>query len=61
MSDELLKALGRYQDCFNDRFPTIPLYKGNDEETIEIIDRCIENKKDVYEMGFLTLDLDILY
>lgn len=54
------EALDRYRNFFNDSFPTMALYNG-DKETIEIIDRCIENKKNVYEMGFLTLNRDNLY
>ena len=54
------EALDRYRNFFNDSFPTMALYNG-DKETIKIIDRCIENKKNVYEMGFLTLNRDNLY
>lgn len=60
MNEECVKALEKYFDCFNDRFPTVPLFCGN-EETIEMIEQCIANGKDVYEMGFLVLDDNILY
>ena len=31
------------------------------KEDIEIIKECVEKKKDVYELGYLTLDLDVSY
>ena len=31
------------------------------KEDIEIIKECVEKKKDVYEIGYLTLDLDVSY
>ena len=31
------------------------------KEDIEIIKECVEKKKDVYELGYLTLDLDVRY
>lgn len=53
-------ALERYRDFFNEAFPTIPLYNGT-KETIEMIDQCIANGKNVVEMGFYVEDDDILY
>lgn len=62
MSDELLEALNLYDDMFPDGFPTIPLAEGKkDEEVIEIIQECIKKKKDVYELGYLSLDEGIIY
>ena len=60
MDEEFMKAIDRYRQFFNDSFPTMVLYDG-EKETIEMINCCIENKKDVYEMGFLVLDDDIIY
>ncbi len=58
---EALKAYDE-EEAFEDTFPTIPLLLGNsEEEVIEMINECIKNKKDVYEMGYLTLDPDIIY
>ena len=31
------------------------------KEDIEIIKECVEKKKDGYELGYLTLDLDVSY
>lgn len=56
---EVYKAIELYDKTF-DSFPTIPLLRDYpDEEVIEMINECIKNNKDVYEMGFL--DIDLLY
>ena len=60
MSKELQKALEAYKKAFNDDFPTIPFESQEDEEIIDIIDECIEENKDVYDLGYLSLD-DIMY
>lgn len=60
MSEKLQKALERYKKKFNDDFPTIPFDSQEDEEIIDIIDECIEENKDVYDLGYLSLD-DMMY
>lgn len=60
MNEKLQKALERYKKKFNDDFPTIPFESQEDEEIIDIIDECIEENKDVYDLGYLSLD-DIMY
>lgn len=60
MSEKLQKALERYKKKFNDDFPTIPFDSREDVEVIDIIDECIEENKDVYDLGYLSLD-DIMY
>jgi len=56
-SEECLKSLKQYNDMFEGGFPTIPLaLSRTDKEIIEIIDRCISEKKDVYDLGYLSLD-----
>lgn len=60
MSEKLQKALERYKKKFNDDFPTIPFDSRKDAEIIDIIDECIEENKDVYDLGYLSLD-DIMY
>ena len=60
MSEKLQKALERYKKKFNDDFPTIPFDSREDKEIIDIIDECIEENKDVYDLGYLSLD-DIMY
>lgn len=60
MNEKLQKALELYKEKFNDDFPTIPFESQEDEEIIDIIDECIEENKDVYDLGYLSLD-DIMY
>lgn len=60
MNEKLQKALEQYKEKFNDDFPTIPFESQEDEEIIDIIDECIEENKDVYDLGYLSLD-DIMY
>lgn len=60
MNEKLQKALERYKEKFHDDFPTIPFESQEDEEIIDIIDECIEENKDVYDLGYLSLD-DIMY
>lgn len=55
---KLDEALKSYEKKFDDSFPTVPLLlHGSDEEVIEIINKCIAEGKDVYDMGYLSLDL----
>ena len=61
MSKKLKKAYENYKKKFDDDFPTIPLAECmSEEEIIVMVDECISNNKDVYDMGYLSLD-DILY
>lgn len=59
IKDETLKAIELYDQTFGqDTFPTIPLLMDiGDEETIKIINECVEKNKDVYELGYLSLDV----
>ena len=51
-----------YEELFSDQFPTYPLMLARTEEqTIEIINDCIKNGKNVYQMDYLEDSLDILY
>ncbi len=50
-------AIKLYENTFGDSFPTVPLLmEKSDEEVIEIINVCVAKKKDVYDMGYLSLD-----
>ena len=61
MDEELKKAYDEYKKKFKDEFPTVPLAERmEDEEIIEVINECIEENKDVYDLGYLSLD-DIMY
>lgn len=61
-SEECINKMKEYDKRFKDTFPTIPLAWGrSDEEIIEIIDKCLEEGKDVYELGYVEDDPDIKY
>lgn len=55
MGDKLLQALELYENTFDDPFPTIPMSGRTEEEMIDIISKCVSEKKDVYEMGYLDI------
>lgn len=57
MENKLQKMYNEYKKKFNDDFPTIPLAVSlEDKEIIEIIENCISQNKDVYELGYLELN-----
>lgn len=56
MSEQLLNALNRYYDTFDDSFPMAAMSGYEESEVIEIIDKCISEKKDVYDLGYLSAD-----
>lgn len=59
---ELDKALELYEKTFDDSFPTIPLLMDKSKtEVVKIINKCISEGKDVYDLGYLSLDNDIIY
>lgn len=58
---KLIRKMGEYEGVFGDGFPLFPFGSYSEEEIIEIIDRCIKEKKDVYDLGYLSLDEDIQY
>ena len=61
MENKLQKMYDEYKKKFNDDFPTIPLAVSlEDKEIIEIIENCISQNKDVYELGYLELN-DVCY
>lgn len=53
--------LNEYEKLFGD-FPTYPLMlTRTEEQAIEMINSCIKNGKDVYQMGYMEDNPDILY
>ena len=51
-----------YAKRFDDAFPMIPLAWGRSEEELEsIIDECLKKNEDVYALGYVEDDLDIMY
>lgn len=61
MSEQLLNALDRYYDTFDDSFPMATMSGIGEKEVIEIINRCVSEKKDVYSLGYLSLSEDVMY
>lgn len=59
--EKFQEALERYEKKFNDSFPTFSLLSHGEEKVIKMIDDCISQGKDAYEMGYLELDDDIKY
>jgi hypothetical protein len=59
--EKLDKALKKYEKFFDDSFPMFSMMSKPPDDVVEIIENCIENKKDVYDMGYLSLDDDIKY
>lgn len=58
---EIEKELDLYRKTFNDNFPTFAFYSKSPEEIAVIIKKCVMEKKDVYDMGYLSLNSDIEY
>ena len=60
--EEQVKAIDENERAFSDNFPADPLAVSRPpEEVISIIRECLEKKKDVYELGYLSLDENIMY
>ena len=62
MKKEVEEAAKLYDETFEDAFPTMPFLRDMpDDEVIEMINKCVAEGKDVYEMGYLSLDPNIVY
>lgn len=59
MSNELRNKMEEYFEFFKDSFPLMELNLNSDEKMIEIIDNCIKEEKDVYDMGYC--DVNAIY
>lgn len=60
--DELDKALKLYEQTFGEAFPMFPMRTTTTtNEVVDIINKCIDNNKDVYDMGYLSLNADVIY
>lgn len=53
---ELEKALNVYEQTFDDSFPMAAFSGVPPEEVVDIINKCVSEKKDVYDMGYLSLN-----
>lgn len=59
--EEFDNTLELYEKTFDDSFPMFSMSGTPPKEVIKIINECIEKNKDVYDLGYLTLDGDTLY
>lgn len=56
------KYLDEYYEKFGEALPTYQIARTRTEdEVIAIIEECINKGKDVYELGYCTLDDDVQY
>ena len=53
--NELDEALELYEQTFDNSFPMFHMMGKPPDEVIDIINKCVYEKKDVYDMGFLSL------
>lgn len=58
MDEKLNKALEAYEAHFHDGFPMFAMSAKPINELTEIIDECIQENKDVYELGYLEEDVN---
>lgn len=58
---QLFDAMEQYEEVFDDAFSRSQMTGRSDTEILKIISECIKKKKDVYDLGYLTLDDDVLY
>lgn len=56
--EEKLKA---YEDMFEESFPTLDFSYLSETGIEAIIDTCLKEKKDVYELGFIENDPNVKY
>lgn len=59
--NELDNALELYEKTFDDSFPMFSMIGTPPKEVVQIINKCVREKKDVYDMGYLTLDGNTIY
>lgn len=59
--NELDRALNLYEKIFDDSFPMFTMMGKPQNEVVEIINKCIFENKDVYDLGYLSLNEDIVY
>lgn len=59
--DKLEKKMQEYEELFGDSFPSFNFMHLDPEGIIKIIDDCLEEGKDVYELGYIDDDDDVKY
>lgn len=61
MNNGLKAKMKEYFDKFEDGFPTMEIEAKSDAEYIKMIDECLKNNKDAYEMKMAVLDDSLIY
>lgn len=64
MMDEITEMILKYNEITKSAFPSYPLLSRSESEVVGILNRCIDEKKSVYELGILpdpSENLDIFY
>ena len=62
MTDQVRSALKKYYERFREDYPTYQLMRGaTEQQTLDIIERCLREGKDVYELGLVTNAPNIFY
>ena len=51
---DLDEALKVYEETFDDSFPMFPMMGTPPDEVVKMINKCVSEKKDVYDMGYLS-------
>ena len=59
--EKLMIHMEKYEKRFGDMFPTFCFMHLSPDQMIDVIDRCLEAGKDVYEMGILKDDHEVNY
>lgn len=55
------KSQERYKALFNDYFPTFQFSYLSPKEMLDMINECVEKQQNVYQLGYLNLEEDIIY
>lgn len=58
---ELTIKLKEYKEMFDDDFPTFCFMHLSFEEMTSVVERCLNEKSDVYALGYLEDDRDVNY
>lgn len=62
MEEELDRLTMEYIETFGEGFPSFQVFRGREtHECIEIVQRCLRENKDAYELGYATLDEEVEY
>lgn len=62
MEEKLDGLMMDYINTFGEGFPSFQVFRGREtQECIDIVERCLREQKDAYELGYATLEEDTEY